>query len=123
MDVVRRLVFVDESGFHTSMERLRSRAPKGLRAYGEVPPNRGKNTTLVASMSPRGMGEAMCLRGATAAKAFEVYVEHFLAPPSLSEGEVGVLDNLGAHRRPERIRELIERRARSWCSCRAARRT
>jgi hypothetical protein len=29
----RRLVFVDESGFHTSMTRLRARAPKGERAY------------------------------------------------------------------------------------------
>ncbi len=32
----RRLVFVDESGFHTSMTRLRARAPKGKRAYGKV---------------------------------------------------------------------------------------
>ena len=31
----RRLVFVDESGFHTSMTRLRARAPKGERAYGK----------------------------------------------------------------------------------------
>jgi hypothetical protein len=36
---VRRLVFVDESGFHTSMDRLRSRAPRGERAYGKVPRN------------------------------------------------------------------------------------
>jgi hypothetical protein len=35
----RRLVFVDESGFHTSMTRLRARAPKGKRAYGKVPRN------------------------------------------------------------------------------------
>jgi transposase len=42
------------------------------------------------------------------AKAFEVYVEHFLAP-SLSQGQVVVMDNLGAHR-PKRIRELIEAR-------------
>ena len=42
----RRLVFVDESGFNTSMTRLRARAPKGKRAYGKVPKNRGKNTTL-----------------------------------------------------------------------------
>ncbi len=48
----------------------------------------------------------MCLQGATDAKAFEVYVQHFLAP-TLSEGQVVVLDNLGAHR-TERIRELIE---------------
>ena len=105
---VRRLVFVDESGMHTSMDRLRSRAPRGLRAYGKVPRNRGKNTTLIASMSLSGMGEAMCIEGATDSEAFEVYVEHFLAP-SLSEGQVVVLDKLGAHR-PKRIRELIEDR-------------
>ncbi len=48
---VRRLVFVDESGTHISMDRLRSRAPRGARAYGKVPKNRAKNLTLIASMS------------------------------------------------------------------------
>jgi transposase len=104
---VRRLVFVDESGTHISMDRLRSRAPKGVRAYGKVPKNRGKNMTLIASMSLYGMGESMCVEGATDAAAFEVYVEHFLAP-SLTEGQVVVMDNLGAHRPKRRIRELIE---------------
>jgi hypothetical protein len=52
-----------------------------------VPKNRGKNLTLIASMSLSGMGESMCLEGATDAKAFEAYVEHFLAP-SLSKGQV-----------------------------------
>ncbi len=105
---IRRLVFVDESGTHTSMDRLRSRAPKGERAYGKVPRNRGKSTALIASMSLSGMGESMCVQGATDAKAFEVYVEHFLAP-TLKERQVVVLDGLGAHR-PKRIRELIEER-------------
>jgi transposase len=105
---VRRLVFVDESGTHISMDRLRSRAPRGLRAYGKVPKNRGKNLTLIASMSLYGMGESMVVEGATDAKAFEVYVEHFLAP-SLSEGQVVVMDNLGAHQ-PKRVRDLIEKR-------------
>ena len=105
---VRRLVFVDESGTHIAMDRLRSRAPRGQRAYGKVPKNRGKNLTLIASMSLEGMGESMCLEGGTDAVAFEAYVEHFLAP-SLSEGQVVVMDNLGAHQ-PTRIRELIEAR-------------
>jgi transposase len=105
---VRRLVFVDESGTHTSMDRTRARAPRGERAYGKAPRNRGKNITLIASMSLLGMGEAMCVEGATDALAFEAYVEHFLAP-TLKEGQVVVLDNLGAHK-PRRIRELIEQR-------------
>jgi transposase len=105
---VRRLVFVEESGFHVAMDRLRARAPRGERAYGKVPRNRGKNLTLVASMSLSGMGETMVVEGSSDAKAFKVYVEHFLAP-TLKEGQVVVFDNLGAHK-PKRIRELIEAR-------------
>jgi transposase len=104
----RRLVFVDESGFNTSMTRLRARAPKGKRAYGKVPRNRGKNTTLIAAITLEGaMGESMTVEGATDALAFEAYVEHFLAP-SLCTGQV-VLDGLGAHR-TEKVRELVEAR-------------
>ena len=54
------------------------------------------------------MGASMSVEGGTDAAAFEAYVEHFLAP-SLEEGQVVVLDGLGAHR-PQRIRELIEAR-------------
>src|SRR3954462_12048895 len=93
----RRLVFVDESGFNTSMTRLRARAPKGKRAYGKVPRNRGKNTTLIAAITLEGaMGAPMPVDGATDPQAFEAYVEHFLAP-TLEKGQV-VPDGLGAHR-------------------------
>jgi len=105
----RRLVFVDESGFHTSMTRLRARAPKGKRAYGKVPRNRGKNTTLIAAITlEEGMSQPMTMEGGTDAPAFEAYVEQLLAP-SLCEGQVVVLDGLGAHR-TDRVRELIEAR-------------
>jgi transposase len=103
------LVFVDECGTNTSMTRLRARAPKGERAYGKVPRNRGTNTTLIASMTlEEGMGASMAIEGATDAEVFEVYVEHFLRP-SLSEGQVVVMDKLPAHR-TQRVRQLIEER-------------
>ncbi|MGH3147086.1 MAG: IS630 family transposase [Rubrobacter sp.] len=103
----RRLVFVDESGFNTSMTRLRARAPKGERAYGKVPRKRGRNQTLIASMTLRGaMGESVSIEGATDAELFEAYVEGFLAP-SLCAGQVVVLDGLGAHR-TQKVRDLIE---------------
>jgi transposase len=55
------------------------------------------------------MGESMTIEGATDAEAFEAYyVEHLLAP-SLEEGQVVVLDGLGAHR-TEKVRELVEGR-------------
>ena len=102
-------MFIDESGFHTSMTRLRARAPRGERAYGKVPRNRGKDTTLIASITLQGgMGASMTIEGATDAQAFEAYIEHFLAP-TLKEGQVVVLDGLGAHR-TDRVRELIEQK-------------
>ena len=61
----RQLVFVDECGTHTSMTRRYARAPKGERAYGSVPRNRAKNTTLLASMGVEGMGECLVVEGAT----------------------------------------------------------
>jgi hypothetical protein len=74
-------VFIDESGFHISMTRLRARAPRGKRAYAKVPRNRGKNQTLIASITLEGgMGEAISIKGATNAEVFEAYVEDFLAP-------------------------------------------
>ena len=100
---------MDESGFNTSMTRLRARAPKGKRAYGKVPRNRGKNTTLIAAITLQGaMGASMSVEGATDSLAFEAYLEHFLAP-SLCEGQVVVLDGLGAHR-TQKVEELIEGR-------------
>ncbi len=50
----------------------------------------------------------MCLTGGTDAPVFEACVEKVLEP-SLCEGRVVVLDNLGA-RQPDRVGELIEAR-------------
>jgi transposase len=104
----RRLVFVDECGTHTSMTRRYARAPKGERAYGSVPRNRGPNTTLLASMSLSGMGGAMAVEGATTKAVFEAYVEQVLAP-TLIPGQVVILDNLTAHK-SKRVLELVEGR-------------
>ncbi len=46
-------MFIDESGFHTSMTRLRARAPKGERAYGKVPRNRGKSIRILSCLLPK----------------------------------------------------------------------
>lgn len=45
-----RLVVIDECGSTISLTPLYARAPKGSRAYGSVPRNRGKNTTLIAAL-------------------------------------------------------------------------
>ena len=102
---VERLVFVDECGAHIALTPLYARAPRGQRAYGAVPCNRGKNTTLIAGHSLEGMQAPFILEGAVNTLAFEAYVEQVLAP-SLKPGQVVVLDNLSAHT-SERVRQAI----------------
>ena len=80
------------------MTRLYARAPRGERAYGEVPRNRGKNTTLLASMTADGMGPCAAVVGSTTGSVFAAYIEEQVLAPTLAEGQVVVLDGLGAHR-------------------------
>jgi transposase len=103
-----QLVFVDEMGLHTSLAPLYGYAPRGERLRLEVPRNRGKNTTLLASITLGGMGETMAVEGSTDRGVFEAYVEHALAP-TLQAGQMVIMDNLPAHK-PARVRELIEER-------------
>src|ERR671933_3009607 len=102
----RSLVFVDEIGTNTSLSPLYGWAKKGERAYCSVPRNRGKNTTLLSSMSVVGMGPSLAVEGATDRRIFETYVERVLAP-TLRPGQVVVMDNLTAHK-GGRVKELIE---------------
>jgi len=91
---------------HINLTPRYARAPKGERAFGSVPRNTNKNTTLIAAMTTAGMGPAMLLEGATDTAAFEAYVEQVLVP-ALAPGKIVVLDNLSAHKSP-RVRTLIE---------------
>jgi transposase len=102
-----RLVFVDEMGLHTSLAPLYGYSPKGERVRLKVPRKRGKNTTILASMTLLGgMGETMAVEGSTDRGVFEAYVEHALAP-TLEAGQMVLMDNLPAHK-SVRVRELIE---------------
>lgn len=102
------LVFVDEMGVHTSLSPLFGYAPRGERLHLSVARNRGKNTTLLSSITTDGMGTSLAVEGATTARVFETYVQKMLVA-SLGAGQIVVMDNLGAHR-PKRIGELIEQR-------------
>jgi hypothetical protein len=102
----QRLVFVDEMGTNTSLYPLYAWSPRGERAHTRVPRNRGKNTTLLASMGAQGMGPSLAVEGTTTRVVFETYLQKVLLP-SLRHGQIVVMDNLTAHK-GDRIRELIE---------------
>jgi len=103
-----RFVFVDEMGSNTSLRPLYAWSRRGERAFCSVPRNWGKNLSLLSSMTLSGMGPSMAVEGATTRAVFETYVEQALAP-SLSPGQVVVMDNLSAHK-GGRVRELVEER-------------
>jgi transposase len=100
-----RLVFVDERGTHTALTRLYGWAPHYRQAPGSVPRNHGKNTTLVAALTPEGLQAPWTTEGAMDTAAFERYVEEVLGP-TLQPGQIVVLDNLSVHK-AESIREAI----------------
>ena len=103
-----RLVFLDESGASTNMDRRYGRCPEGERLAGKVPHGHWKVTTLVAAMRLSGMQAAMTVDGALNGDLFVAYAEQVLAP-TLSPGDVVILDNLSAHQRAE-ARQAIEAR-------------
>lgn len=76
----RRLVFVDEMGSNTALASLYAWAPKGERAFCSTPRNRGKNTTLLSSISLEGMGPSLVVEGSTNKVIFETYIEKVLCP-------------------------------------------
>ena len=108
-----RFVFVDEFGSHLGLTRPYARGPRGARAIGSAPRNRGQNRTTLASLTLDGLAPGLLVEGGVTTRGFEASLEHVLAP-TLRPGRIVVLDNLRQHR-SERTRALIEARgAELW---------
>ena len=106
-------MFVDECGSHLGLTPTYARAPRGERAIGSAPRNRGPNTTTIAALTPSGLGALLMLEGAVTTAAFDAYAERVLAP-TLQLGQIVVADNLSAHK-GQRARAAIEARgAELW---------
>jgi transposase len=104
-----RLVFLDESGATTAMDRTHGRAASGVRVDGPVPQGHWKVITLTAAVRLGGVPEAACLAfdGATDTVTFETYVRECLAS-ALRPGDIVVMDNLSCHKTAEVARLIAE---------------
>jgi transposase len=98
-------VFLDETGVSTSMIRRYGWGPKGARLVDAAPHGHWRTTTFVAGLGSTGIIAPLVLDGPMTGEAFRAYVDQFLAP-SLSPGDVVVMDNLAAHK-VAGIREAI----------------
>ena len=103
---VDRLVFIDETGASTKMARLYGRAPRGKRCVAPIPHGHWQTTTFVGALRATGITAPMVLDGAMDGAAFELYVREILVP-TLSSGDIVVMDDLPAHKRSQ-IRVDIE---------------
>jgi transposase len=100
------LVFVDETSTPTTLTPLRARSPRGQRAVGRVPRGRWTTVTLLATLTPHGLGPGYQFPGPVDRPVFEAFIERILVP-SLRPGQTVVLDNLSVHK-SARARQVIE---------------
>jgi transposase len=102
---VEDLVFVDEMGTNVSLSPIYAWSRRGERAHAKAPRNWGKNVTLLASITARGLGPCLAVEGPTTREVFETYLEWVLAP-ALRPGQTVVVDNLSSHK-GGRVKEIV----------------
>lgn len=101
-----KLVFIDETGTSTNMARLRGRAKRGQRVVGRVPWGHWKILTFVAGLRQDGITAPFVIDRPMTGAIFVEYLRQCLVP-TLSPGDIVVMDNLPAHKNPQ-VRQIIE---------------
>jgi len=99
---VRRLVFLDESGFRLGTPPNYGWAPIGDKAPGKATHGAWKTITMIGAIALNGWRGLMTVQAATDREVFKAYVEQVLVP-NLRRGDIVVMDNLSAHKDAEAI--------------------
>jgi transposase len=103
---VNQLVFLDEFGATTTMQRTHGRAAPGERVATKVPHGHWKMISTIAAMGVGGIVASGSFDGATDTDLFVTFAREALAPV-LKPGQVVVMDNLPAHKSLQ-IDQLVE---------------
>jgi transposase len=93
----QRLVFIDETWVKTNMAPLRGWGPRGRRLKAYAPFGHWKTLTFIAALRHDRIDAPWVIDGPINGELFRLYIEKVLAP-TLSPGDVVVLDNLGSHK-------------------------
>ena len=89
------------------MTRLRGRSPRGKRLHASAPCGRWRTTTMIGSVRQSGETACMTIEGAVNSEVFRSYVGEVLLP-TLTPGDVLIMDNLSAHKDGQALRMLKE---------------
>ena len=92
-----RLVFIDETWAKTNMTRLRGWAPRGHKLLAKVPQGHWRTLTFLAALRRDRIDAPFVLDGPINGQSFLAYVEQLLVP-TLSQGDIVIMDNLGSHK-------------------------
>ena len=103
-----KLVFIDETWAKTNMARLYGRCAKGQRLVCPVPHGHWKTTTFIAGLRHDAITAPLVIDRPMNGVIFKAYVEQMLAP-TLSPGDIVVMDNLSSHKIAG-VRQAIEDR-------------
>ena len=91
------LVFLDETGANTTLQRTHGYAPAGERVVGSAPLGGWRAVTVVGALTAGGLVAPWAFEGAMTGEWFLAYVEQLLVP-TLRPGMVVVMDNLPCHK-------------------------
>ena len=109
----KKLVFIDETWASTNMTPRYGRCERGQRLLAYTPFGHWKTTTFVAALRHDGITAPCVFDGPINGAKFLAYVEQVLVP-TLSPGEIVVMDNLGSHKLAG-VRKAIEAAGAAQC--------
>ncbi len=92
-----RLVFIDETWAKTNLTRTHGRCAKGHRLLAKVPHGHWRTLTFLAALRADRIAAPCVVDGPINGRSFLAYVEQCLVP-TLSPGDVVIMDNLGSHK-------------------------
>jgi transposase len=106
-----RLIFIDETSTNTKLTKRTGWSPKGQRYRTHAPFGRWRTQTFIAGLRCHGLTAPFIVDAPMNRRIFETWIETQLAP-TLSKGDVVILDNVGFHR-SERAEQLVKDRG-AW---------
>ena len=107
---LHRLVFIDETAINTKMVRLRGRSRCGDRLPASAPFGHWRTQSFIAGLRCHGLSAPWIVDKAMDRTAFDLYIETQLAP-TLSKGDIVILDNLAVHKSNRAAQCLADRGA------------
>lgn len=96
----------DESGIHEYLQRKHGRAQKGSKVYGAVSGNRYQRESFIAAKNQSRILAPFCYTGTCNTALFNTWLEN-ICIPSLTPGQVVILDNASFHKSKKSV-EMIE---------------